>query len=46
VGGGTESRGLSLTEMYFIGVVIAAFLIIAGYNVLKIRKGKAGKKSK
>jgi hypothetical protein len=46
VGGGTESKGLSLTEMYFIGVVIAAFLIIAGYNVLKIRKGKAGKKSK
>jgi hypothetical protein len=46
VGGGTENKGLSITELYFIGVVAAAFLIIAGYNILKRRKGKAGKKSK
>jgi hypothetical protein len=44
--GGTGNKGLSLTELYFIGVVVAAFLIIAGYNILKRRKGKTGKKSK
>ncbi|MCX6802466.1 MAG: hypothetical protein NT067_05150 [Candidatus Diapherotrites archaeon] len=39
-GGGTEQKGLSISELYFIGVVIVAFAIIVGYNVVKRKKKK------
>jgi hypothetical protein len=41
--GGTGNKGLSLEEMYFLGVVIAAFALIVGYNLVK-RKGKKPKR--